>query len=182
MRHGQKPISEDEQIGRYAYLLGNVPASVADKAYAAAFARLPAAQRQELVGQLRAQVPVHRRNRHPTIRKHSLCSCAICVPATRWCASAVWVLRGRVRCERSDRRVLHGRRGVGDDRPATALGAGFGRPRNRPHRRGADASPPRTLRRTDPAAHQLIGRVRKVAALRPPACRSFRRPRSPRPR
>lgn len=58
MRHGQKPISEDEQIGRYAYLLGNVPASVADKAYAAAFARLPAAQRQELVGQLRSQVPV----------------------------------------------------------------------------------------------------------------------------
>lgn len=57
-RHAQHAISEDEQIARYAYLLGNVPSSVADKAYAAAFARLSEAQRQEIVGQLRSQVPV----------------------------------------------------------------------------------------------------------------------------
>ena len=57
-RHAQHAISEDEQIGRYAYVLGNVPASVADKAYAAAFARLSATQRQEILGQLRSQLPV----------------------------------------------------------------------------------------------------------------------------
>jgi len=57
-RHAQHAISEDEQIGRYAYLLGNVPASVADKAYAAAFARLSAAQRQEILGQIRPQLPI----------------------------------------------------------------------------------------------------------------------------
>src|SRR4051794_41145665 len=58
MRHGQTQIGEDEQLGRYPFLRATVPASVADKAYAAAFARLPAAQRQELVGQLYAQLPV----------------------------------------------------------------------------------------------------------------------------
>ena len=57
-RDAQHAISEDEQIGRYAYVLGNVPASVADKAYAAAFARLSPAQRQDIVGQLRSQLPV----------------------------------------------------------------------------------------------------------------------------
>ena len=57
-RHGQHAITEDEQIGRYAYVLGNVPASVADKAYAAAFARLSAAKRQELVRDLHSQLPV----------------------------------------------------------------------------------------------------------------------------
>lgn len=57
-RHGQHAISEDEQIARYAYVLGNVPASVADRAYAAAFARLPAAQRQQIVGQLPSVSPV----------------------------------------------------------------------------------------------------------------------------
>jgi len=56
-RDAQHAISEDEQIARYAYVLGNVPASVADKAYAAAFARFPAAQRQEFVGRLRSQLP-----------------------------------------------------------------------------------------------------------------------------
>ena len=56
--HAQQAISEDEQIARYAYVLGNIPSSVADKAYAAAFARLSAAQRQEIVGQLRSQLPV----------------------------------------------------------------------------------------------------------------------------
>ena len=57
-RHAQHAISEDEQIGRYAYLLGNVPASVADKAYAAAFARLSTAHRQAILGELRSQLPV----------------------------------------------------------------------------------------------------------------------------
>jgi len=57
-RHAQHSISEDEQIARYAYLLGNVPESVADKAFAAAFARLPAAQRRDIVDELRLQLPV----------------------------------------------------------------------------------------------------------------------------
>lgn len=56
-RHAQRAISEEEQIARYAYVLGNVPASVADKAYAAAFSRLPASQRQEIVGRLSSQLP-----------------------------------------------------------------------------------------------------------------------------
>jgi hypothetical protein len=56
-RHAQQAISEDEQIARYAYVLGNVPASVADKAYAAAFSRLSTSQRQDLVGGLGSQVP-----------------------------------------------------------------------------------------------------------------------------
>src|SRR6478736_181864 len=57
-RHVQQAISEDEQIGRYAYVLGTVPANVADKAYAAAFARLSSPQRQEILGQLRSEFPV----------------------------------------------------------------------------------------------------------------------------
>ncbi|WP_243073976.1 hypothetical protein [Microbacterium sp. SS28] len=57
-RHAHHAISEDEQIGRYAYLLGNVPANVADKAYAAAFARLSATQRQDILRELRSQLPV----------------------------------------------------------------------------------------------------------------------------
>jgi hypothetical protein len=56
-RHAQQAISEDEQIARYAYVLGNVPASVADKAYAAAFSRLSTSQRQEIVGRLASQLP-----------------------------------------------------------------------------------------------------------------------------
>ena len=55
-RHAQHAISEDEQIARYAYVLGNVPASVADKAYAAAYSRLSPSQRQDLVGRLGSQV------------------------------------------------------------------------------------------------------------------------------
>lgn len=58
MRRAQHPISEDEQIGRYAYVLGNVPTKVADDAYAAAFARLSETQRREILGQLRSQFPV----------------------------------------------------------------------------------------------------------------------------
>ena len=57
-RHTQRAISEDEQIARYAYVLGNVPASVADKAYAAAFARFSPEQRETIVGALRSQLPV----------------------------------------------------------------------------------------------------------------------------
>lgn len=57
MRRNSRPISDDEQIGRYAYVLGNVPASVADRAYAAAFARLTAQQQRDLVDELRAQSP-----------------------------------------------------------------------------------------------------------------------------
>ena len=56
-RHVQQAITPDEQIARYAYVLGNVPASVADRAYAAAFARLSVAQRAEVVGQLSAELP-----------------------------------------------------------------------------------------------------------------------------
>ena len=53
----QQRISDDEQLARYAYVLGNVPHSVADKAYAAAFARLPEEGRREIVHQLIAQLP-----------------------------------------------------------------------------------------------------------------------------
>ena len=56
-RHSQHELSEDEQIARYAYVLGNVPAVLADRAYAAAFQRLAAAQRQEIVNELRKQLP-----------------------------------------------------------------------------------------------------------------------------
>lgn len=57
-RRAEHPTSEDEQLWRYAYVLGNVPASVADKAYAAAFARLSATQRQNLLDDLYSQLPV----------------------------------------------------------------------------------------------------------------------------
>lgn len=57
-RREKHAITEEEQIARYAYLLGNVPASVADKAYAAAFSRLAGAERQDIVGQLRSVLPV----------------------------------------------------------------------------------------------------------------------------
>ena len=56
-RHAQQQITPDEQIARYAYVLGNVPASVADKAYAAAYFRLSAVEREEILGQLSAEVP-----------------------------------------------------------------------------------------------------------------------------
>lgn len=57
-RQAQREISDDEQIARYAYVLGNVPTGVADRAYAAAFTRLSPAQQDEIVGQLRARLPV----------------------------------------------------------------------------------------------------------------------------
>lgn len=53
----RRSISSDEQLARYAYVLGNVPASVADKAYAAAYAQMSAAQRDALLGELRSQLP-----------------------------------------------------------------------------------------------------------------------------
>lgn len=56
-RHAQQAISAEEQIARYAYVLGSVPASVADKAYAAAYAALPAEYRRDILDQLRSQLP-----------------------------------------------------------------------------------------------------------------------------
>lgn len=50
-------ISEDEQIARYAYVLGNVPAVIADRGYVAAFQRLATPQRERLMKWLREQLP-----------------------------------------------------------------------------------------------------------------------------
>jgi len=55
-RNAVRAISSDEQMARYAFALGHAPASVADKAYAAAFRSLSAAQREEIVGQLNAEL------------------------------------------------------------------------------------------------------------------------------
>lgn len=49
-------ISEDEQIARYAYVLGNVPAALADRAYAAAFQRLTGSQREQIMSGVREQL------------------------------------------------------------------------------------------------------------------------------
>jgi hypothetical protein len=54
---GHVALSADEQIWRYAYVLGNVPSSIADRAYAAAFTRLSVAQREDLVDELLALMP-----------------------------------------------------------------------------------------------------------------------------
>ncbi|MEU1970936.1 hypothetical protein ABZ477_04735 [Microbacterium sp. NPDC019599] len=56
-RHAKQLISEDEQIARYAYVLGNVPAAIADRGYAAAFQRLAPPQREHLMIGLREQLP-----------------------------------------------------------------------------------------------------------------------------
>jgi hypothetical protein len=56
-RRSDQAISDDEQIARYAYVLGNVPTSVADRAYAAAFESLPVPQRHEIVDELRSELP-----------------------------------------------------------------------------------------------------------------------------
>ncbi|MFS0866408.1 hypothetical protein AB3M83_03615 [Microbacterium sp. 179-B 1A2 NHS] len=61
-KHRLPPISDDEQIARYAYILGNVPSGVADRAYAAAFARLPAPERHRLLAELGAQLPVEQQD------------------------------------------------------------------------------------------------------------------------
>ncbi len=54
-RRAHDAITADEHIARYAYVLGNVPASVAANAYAAAFSQLPVMQRAEIVRQLSAE-------------------------------------------------------------------------------------------------------------------------------
>jgi hypothetical protein len=56
-RHAELALTSEEHIARYAYVLGNVPATVADKAYTAAFARLSATQQEEVAGQLMAELP-----------------------------------------------------------------------------------------------------------------------------
>ncbi|WP_345800311.1 hypothetical protein AAIB33_12635 [Microbacterium sp. AZCO] len=58
MRQARHAITREEQIARYAYVLGAVPASVADRGYAAAFARLPEGQREGIVAELRSEMPV----------------------------------------------------------------------------------------------------------------------------
>ncbi|TDN90931.1 hypothetical protein [Microbacterium sp. BK668] len=55
-RHSHHGITDDEKIARYAHVLGNVPAAVADRAYAAAFERLSPAQREEIMSGLRSQL------------------------------------------------------------------------------------------------------------------------------
>lgn len=57
-RRVPQPIGDDELIARYAHVLGNVPVSVADRAYAAAFAKLVASQREALVEELSRELPV----------------------------------------------------------------------------------------------------------------------------
>jgi hypothetical protein len=56
-RSSPRPISHDEQIARYAYVLGTVPASVADRAFAAAFGQLSEAQRRALLDELTSELP-----------------------------------------------------------------------------------------------------------------------------
>lgn len=60
MRKHRAPnaISADELLWRYAYVLGNVPTSIADRAYAAAFDRLSAPQREQVTAELAGLVPV----------------------------------------------------------------------------------------------------------------------------
>lgn len=56
-KRARPAISAEEQIARYAYVLGSVPASVADRAFAFAFAKLTVAQRRDVIDQLREAVP-----------------------------------------------------------------------------------------------------------------------------
>lgn len=56
-RQVQRTITADERLARYAFLLGNVPASVADRSYAAAFAQLSDLQRQNLLDELCSLLP-----------------------------------------------------------------------------------------------------------------------------
>lgn len=65
-------ISEDEQIARYAYVLGNVPAVIADRGYVAAFQRLATPQRERLMKWLREQLPLAcKTSQHLTIQNRS---------------------------------------------------------------------------------------------------------------
>ncbi len=56
-KRGRSAIDDEEMIARYAYALGYIPASVADRAFAAAFARLSPEQRRDILDQLCAQLP-----------------------------------------------------------------------------------------------------------------------------
>jgi hypothetical protein len=47
------PVSQDDQIAHYAYLLDTLPSSVIERAHAEAFTQLSAAQQQALFEQLR---------------------------------------------------------------------------------------------------------------------------------
>lgn len=57
-KRSRPEIDEEQQIARYAYVLGTVPASVADHAYASAFAQLSTEQRLDVLGQLLVLMPV----------------------------------------------------------------------------------------------------------------------------
>jgi len=57
-KHSRPEVDEEQQIARYAYVLGSVPASVADHAYAFAFMQLSTEQRLDILGQLLVRVPV----------------------------------------------------------------------------------------------------------------------------
>lgn len=46
-------LSDEERIGRYVYLLNTLPASVIEKAHAAAFSDVPSERRREMFEQLR---------------------------------------------------------------------------------------------------------------------------------
>lgn len=58
MKRRRNAISDEEKIARYAHVLGNVPASVADRAYAFAFGRLSGSQREGLVDEMTPELPV----------------------------------------------------------------------------------------------------------------------------
>jgi hypothetical protein len=51
-------VPPDEQMARYAYLLGTLPVGIAQKAHASAFAKLSVDQREALLDRLRTSVPV----------------------------------------------------------------------------------------------------------------------------
>lgn len=56
-RTSLRALSDDEKIARYAHVLGEVPSSIADRAYAEAFDRLPASTVHRLIAELCAQLP-----------------------------------------------------------------------------------------------------------------------------
>ncbi|GAA2992764.1 hypothetical protein JOD63_001504 [Microbacterium terrae] len=52
-RKPYRAVTEEEQVGRYLYLLGTLPASVIESAHATAFAQVPPERRREMFDQLR---------------------------------------------------------------------------------------------------------------------------------
>lgn len=56
-RHALRALSDDEKIARYAHVLGEVPSSIADRAYAEAFERLPSSVVHGLIAEVCAQLP-----------------------------------------------------------------------------------------------------------------------------